>query len=44
MVHVSPDNKIFVVGALYKFGHRPDRFLSQVIIITPKTLFQFNIF
>ncbi|KAG4982187.1 hypothetical protein JHK84_027286 [Glycine max] len=30
MVHVSPDNKIFVVGALYKFGHRPDRFLSQL--------------
>jgi len=31
MVHVSMENKILVVGAFYKIGHRPDRFLSQVI-------------
>ncbi|KAK7392498.1 hypothetical protein VNO78_20939 [Psophocarpus tetragonolobus] len=30
MVHVSPENKILVVGAFYKIGHRPDRFLSQL--------------
>lgn len=30
MVHVSMENKIFVAGAFYKIGHRPDRFLSQV--------------
>ncbi|WVY97310.1 hypothetical protein V8G54_029461, partial [Vigna mungo] len=30
MVHVSMENKIFVSGAFYKIGHRPDRFLSQL--------------
>ncbi|TKY52986.1 Bifunctional monodehydroascorbate reductase and carbonic anhydrase nectarin-3 [Spatholobus suberectus] len=30
MVHVSPDNKIFVVGAFYEIGHRPDRFLYKL--------------
>ncbi|XP_020239887.1 alpha carbonic anhydrase 7 [Cajanus cajan] len=30
MLHVSPDNKIFVVGAFYKIGHRRDRFLYQL--------------
>ncbi|QCE05459.1 carbonic anhydrase [Vigna unguiculata] len=30
MVHVSMENKILVVGAFYKIGHRPDRFLSQL--------------
>jgi len=33
MVHVSQEKKIFVVGAFYKIGHRPDRFLSQVVPI-----------
>nr|XP_007144381.1 hypothetical protein PHAVU_007G151500g [Phaseolus vulgaris]ESW16375.1 hypothetical protein PHAVU_007G151500g [Phaseolus vulgaris] len=30
MVHVSQEKKILVVGAFYKIGHRPDRFLSQL--------------
>jgi len=41
MVHVSLENKILVVGAFYKIGHRPDRFLSQVI--SHSKFFQFNV-
>ncbi|RDX80188.1 Bifunctional monodehydroascorbate reductase and carbonic anhydrase nectarin-3, partial [Mucuna pruriens] len=29
MVHESGENKIFVLGAFYKIGHRPDSFLYQ---------------
>ncbi|XP_059067154.1 alpha carbonic anhydrase 7 isoform X2 [Cryptomeria japonica] len=35
MVHISHDNKIAVIGILYKFG-APDFFLTKVRTITPK--------
>lgn len=42
MVHKSADNKIAVVGVLYRFGY-PDSFLSEVIVFLTKYSIHFYI-